>query len=339
MKTKIMAALALGAPLALWAPLAQAQGFTWDGEIEIANDQIVRSDLAANEIRDTHAILTFGAGYDFGNGVSLFSSVVGESVTGATADRTFDDMGVYIEELGVSFALGEAATLSVGKLHPVFGVAWDETAGFYGGNLAEDYELAEQLGALAEFDLGAGGNLAAAVFFADNSSLSNSWGHRRGRNETANGGAGNTGKLNNIALQWQKEFGATTARLGARHLSAGVGDVSDENGVVAGLQHSVADLGLDLFGEVASFDGFRGTNDDATYATLNAAYLVAPQTTLSATLARREVDSAGTTDLVSIAAEYEFANGYTVGGAVARVRDAGVSNTLVGINLIIPLGG
>lgn len=78
--------------------------------------------------------------------------------------------------------------------------------------------------------------------------------------------------------------------------------------------------------------------DDATYLTLNAAYGIG-STTLSGAYARRDVDSAGVTDLVSLAAEHEFNNGMTVGGALAFVDDAGTRDTVLGVNLLVPLGG
>ena len=66
-------------------------------------------------------------------------------------------------------------------------------------------------------------------------------------------------------------FDATTVTLGARHLKAGQGDVKDETGYVAAVSHDFAN-GLSLLGEVAHFDGFGGTADDADYATLGASY-------------------------------------------------------------------
>ncbi len=47
MNTKTKAALAFSAPLLLCANAAAAeQGFTWEGEIEIGNEQVVSSDVA-----------------------------------------------------------------------------------------------------------------------------------------------------------------------------------------------------------------------------------------------------------------------------------------------------
>lgn len=337
MTVRTNAALALSVPVVLCANTALADGFTWEGEIEIGNEQVISSDVAANEIRNTYAIITATGTYTFGNGMAIFSTLTGESVTDPTVDRTFEDMGLYVEELGFSFDIGESATLSIGKLHPVFGGAWDHAAGFFGGTLSEDYELTEQLGILADVELNGAGTLSFGVFFADDTSLSRSWGEDRGRNRASAGGAGNTGELDNFAIQWAHEVDNTRFHIGARHLSASLGDVDDEQGFVAGLGHSFGN-GLDLFAEVAAFSNFGGTADDASFVTLNAAYAIG-NWTLSGTLSQRDMDTAGKTDLHSLAAEYEFENGLALGGALAFQDDGGVKDTILGLNLIIPLGG
>jgi hypothetical protein len=337
MTLKTTTALAISAPVFLWANAALAEGFSWEGEIEIGNEQVISSDVAGNEIRDTYAVITATGTYTFGNGVEIFSTLTAESVTDATADRTFEDMGLYVEELGFSFGIGEATTVTLGKLHPVFGTAWDDAAGFFGGTLAEDYELAEQIGVLADVELQGAGTLSFGVFYADDTSLSRSWGEDRGRNDASAGGAGNTGEFDNFAIQWAHEVQGTRVHIGARHLSASAGDVDDEQGFVVGAGHSF-EGGLDIFAELASFSNFGGSADDATFATLNAAYAIG-SLTLSGTLAQRDLDSSGKTDLYSVAAEYELQNGMTLGGALAFQDDSGVEDTILGLNLIIPLGG
>lgn len=336
MNKTLAAALAFGAPFALCATSAHAE-FTWEGEIEIGNEQVISSDTAANEIRDTYLIVTATGSYSFRNGVALFSTLTAESVTDASDDRTFEDMGLYVEELGLSFGIGQATTVSIGKLHPVFGTAWDDAAGFFGSTLAEDYELSEQIGVLGDVELNGAGTLSFGVFFADDTGLSRSWGEDRGRNRASAGGAGNTGELDNFTIQWAHSIAGTRFHIGARHLSASAGDVGDEQGLVIGVGHSFAG-GLDIFAEAASFSNFGGAADDATFATLNAAYGVG-QWTISGTLARRDLDSAGDTNLISIAADYDFKNGMTLSGALAQTDDSGVEDTTLGLSLVIPLGG
>ena len=338
---------ALGAAtLAASASMAAAQesteansssGFSWEGEIELGYEQVFDSDVPANELRDTYAIFSFGASYTFGNGIELFTVLTAESLTDPTDNRAFDDMGLYIEELGLSFPIGQATTVSIGKVHPVFGSAWDDTAGFYGGSLAEDYELIEQIGILADVELAPGGVLSMGVFYADNTGLSKSVGFVREKVTVEDGGAGNTSELNNVALQWRQDFGNVFYQVGARYLSAGTGDVGDETGALAAIGATIGE-DFSLFAEAAAFKNYRGSADDANYVTLNAAYYV-NDFTFSGTLATRDLDSEGRTDLASVGLEYEFQNGWTLGGALALIDQEDTKDRLVGINLVIPLGG
>ena len=205
------------------------------------------------------------------NRITAFGGLTFESVSDAVESRQLDDLGLYVSELGLRFDLG-GAIVSAGKISPVFGVAWDAAPGFYGTSLAEDYELAEMIGLTAETTLAStGGVLSFAVFYADDTGLSNSVGTKRGRNSVAAGGVGNTSKLNNFAIQYTQEFGATTGWVGARQLSAGTGDVSDENSIIAGLAHDFGN-GFDTIFEVAHFSGAGGKDENATYATLGGAY-------------------------------------------------------------------
>lgn len=315
------------------AATAGETGFTWEGEVEIGYESVFDSNVPGNETDAAYGTAEFNGAYSFGNGVSLFVGATFEEVEDALANTGY---GFYLHELGVEFGLGNT-TFQLGKVSPAFGTAWDETAGYFGGLLAEDYELAEQIGLLADVDLGDAGTLSFGAFFADNSVLSDSLGFNRGRNTTANGGAGNTGTPNNFSLQWYNEFGDTRVWAGARYLKAGQGDVSDETGGFLTVAHSFGGQ-FDLIGEVAAFDGYGGTADDATYATLNGVYYLGDWA-LSGTYARRDISSAGVTDLVSVGAEYTFENGITLGGALALVDDAGAKDRVLGLNVVIPLGG
>ncbi|MEX0304596.1 MAG: porin, partial [Leisingera sp.] len=156
------------------------------------------------------------------------------------------------------------------------------------------------------------------------------------RTTTADGGAGNTGNFDNFAIQWTQEAGDTRYHIGARHLSAGTGDVDDEQGFLAGLAHSF-DGGFDVYGEVASFSNVGGSADDGLYATLTGAYSIG-SVSLSGGYVHRDLDTSGETDLITIGADYEFENGFTLGGGVARVDEDGTKSTVLGVNLIIPLG-
>lgn len=323
-------------PTEFEAEAGSSPGFHWEIEVELGTEQVFKSEKPGNEIHDTYADITIEGAYLFGNGVEIFSALSIESFAQPTSDLSFDDAGAFVEALGVMFNVNDSTALSFGKVQPVFGSAWDDTSGFFGATLAEDYELEEQISVLAEIEVGEANVLNFGAFFTDDTVLSESFGYNRGRNSTAEGGAGNTGKFNNVAVQWGREIGDSFFHIGARHLSAGEGDVYDENGIVAGLGHGF-DNGIDVFSEVATFSHFEGESDNATYITLNATYTIG-DLSFSGTLARREFETEGKTSLASVAAEYEFQNGMVLGGALAFIDDVGIEDQLLGLNLVIPLG-
>ncbi len=221
----------------------------------------------------------------------------------------------------------------MGKISPVFAVAWDAAPGFYGTALAEDYELSEMIGVTVDTPLGGtGGTLSFAAFYADDTALSNSIGTKRGRNSVAAGGVGNTGKLNNVAIQYTQEFGETTAWIGARHLSAGVGDVSDETGIVAGATHDFGN-GFDMIGEVAHFDGAAGTNSNATYATLGGAYAL-EDWTFSATATVVDTDNF-TDSMIALGIDRAVTQNVEVNFGVARFDVGGEKSTAVGLAAVV----
>lgn len=272
-----------------------------------------------------------------GANLALFGGVTLEEMTGPSDG--IEDLGLYVHELGLQFS-NDQFNIRAGKITPTFGTAWDDAAGYFASSLAEDYELTEAIGGVAEADLGAGGTLAFGLFYMDNTELSDSAFFSRGRNSTMAGGAGNTGKLNNVAVQWSKDFGASRVHMGARHLSKGTGDVKDETGVVAGFAHSFEGSGmpLEVYGEVAFFDGFGGGPDDAVYLTASAAYTVG-STSISAAFSHRDIDNVGETDMFTIGVDYEFQNGMTIGGGIAHVSDVGGDDNVFGVSLVVPLGG
>jgi len=308
---------------------------TFGADVEIGIDSTFKSDVAADELTDVYAVVDASLGFAITDSVKFFSAFTLESVLDPTGDRTFEDMGLYIGEIGLSFEL-DKAELSVGKISPAFGIAWDATPGFYGTAFAEDYELSEMIGIKTDIAFG-NGTLSLAAFYADDTGLSRSLGTDRGRNTVAASGAGNTGKLNNVALQWSQEIGKTTYTLGARYLSAGVGDPSDEKGIAAGFVHALND-DVEIMGELAAFNGWGGSTDDATYATLGASFGNGPFT-YSGAVTYRDISSAGSSHIVSLGLDYEFDNGVTLGAGYAFTSDAGTDSNAVGVNVVIPIGG
>jgi hypothetical protein len=182
------------------------------------------------------------------------------------SDRVFHSEAAWVDQLYLSWAQGPLQ-LFAGKIHPRFGLAWDEAPGLYGDDFAEGYELSEKIGGGANLSLSdlAGvterigqHSLQVEFFQADRSSLSSSlfarrWSYedRQGRqrytarHRRAAGELDNTEGVGNwvVSLAGREvplPLGELTYTLGysARHarfagLEAGSGGT--ERGLVAGL--------------------------------------------------------------------------------------------------------
>lgn len=312
------------------AAFAQDAGFTWEGEVEFGIDSTVAADDPAAEFTDTYVSASVAFEAALSSRVSAFGELTLESVLDADEDRLFDDLGLYVSTLGLRLNFG-ASTVSVGKISPSFGVAWDGAPGFYGTALAEDYELAEMIGASVETSIGAG-TLSLASFYVDNTGLSDSLGTKRGRVTTADGGAGNTGKLDNFAVQYTRDVGDTTGWIGARHLSAGQGDVSDETGIVAGISHDFGN-GVDMIGEIAHFDGAGGSGQDATYLTVGMGF-AAPVWVYSASVTLVENEVAGQDSLIALGMDRSLSRNIDVSFGIARFDVGGETSTALGVSTV-----
>ncbi|MBW4963586.1 hypothetical protein [Sulfitobacter sp. CW3] len=333
MKTTVfVAALCAVSITGATAVSAQETGFEWEGTAEIGVDSTLSSDDASAELTDTYVTISAAFEAALTNRITAFGGLTFESVSDAVESRQLDDLGLYVSELGLRFDLG-GATVSAGKISPVFGVAWDAAPGFYGTSLAEDYELAEMIGLTAETTLAStGGVLSFAVFYADDTGLSNSVGTKRGRNSVAAGGVGNTSKLNNFAIQYTQEFGATTGWVGARQLSAGTGDVSDENSIIAGLAHDFGN-GFDTIFEVAHFSGAGGKDENATYATLGGAYGLGDWT-FSSTGTLVDTQS-GTDSMIAPGVDRALTENSEINFGLARFDVDGVKSTSAGLAAVV----
>ncbi|MBR9842284.1 MAG: hypothetical protein GYB25_03935 [Rhodobacteraceae bacterium] len=336
MKNLTLGVAAASLSIAATSGLADPR-LTWEGSLEIGIDSTISSDVPGAEVNDLYGIVDVAAEWALSDTVTFFIAGTGESMTGATTDRAFEDLGFYLGEVGLSFGLGNT-TLTVGKTGVAFGSAWDSAAGFYASALADDYELAEQIVLAADMEI-AGGTISIAAFYADDTIFSEQLGFNVGPNVSgvAGSGAGNTGSFDNFAINWAQELDSGLFyNVGARHLSGNATE-SDETGFVAGLGTNVGEFAV--FGEVGLFENYGGAaGDDATYALINAARAYG-DITFSGTLAIRDVTSAGKTKMATFGADYTFKNGVELGGALAFVDDAGVSSTHFGMAVVIPFGG
>lgn len=320
---------------ALMGQQATAQEDTqWsiEGDFEIGVEAIMDADDPDDEVSDLFFSAELEVEFALSDRVKAFAELTLESVTDAERDRAFEDMGFYVGGLGLRFDL-DPVSLSVGKLSPAFGSAWDTARGYFGADIAEDYENEEMIGVMAEVELG-DGLLTLSAFYPDDTRLSDSLGTRRGRNDRSDGGVGNTGKLNNFALQYDHEFDATTLHFGLRHLDQGEED-SDENGVALGMTHAF-DNGIEVIAEYARFTGWEGEDANAGIATIGAS-LTRGAFTYSAALSERRISDAPTDRLIALGVDYEFDNGMTLSAGFAHVREEEEETNAIALSLVVPL--
>ena len=318
-------------------------------DLELGHDWVFRSDDPANEIHDLYFTGNLGLKFVLTPIFSINTGLTLEAVEDPLPfeDRFFGDHGLYVDTLNLQADLGNF-TFLLGKFGPGFGTAWDNTPGVFGTVFAEDYELAEQLGfgAAYTFDAGDAGKhtLGANIFYADNTFLSDSVFTRRGRNVVGNGGAGNTGRLDNVSVTLDGgEFAALpgfTYHLGYRHLSAGVTETADENGFVAGIAKETElsnGVVLTVTGELAYFTDAGGVVDDnALYATAGLQLTRGPwHGELAATLRALDIAGIGTQrdHIAQASIGYEFDNGIDISGGYAHVREADVNSHVLGLRL------
>jgi hypothetical protein len=256
-------------------------------------------------------------------------------------DCTMCNIGLYMDTIDFQADVGDWS-FTAGKHEPAFGFAWDIAPGVFGTNYAEDYELSEVwgLGAAYTFNTDFGKHtLAVNTFFADTTVLSESLFTNRGRAHLADGGAGNTGRLDNFAVTlFGEEIPSLPGfkyNLGYRHLSAGSGDYGDENGVIAGVAKDT-EIGdgvtFGVLGEVAYFSNYGGADDNAVYATLGTSLKRGPwHGELTGEIRHFQVE--GTDHLVQVSAGYGFESGYDLSVGYAFEHVGGIDNQTLGVRL------
>ena len=304
-------------------------------ELEVGVENTYRADDPAEVLSDMFLSIEGEIEYAASDRITQFTELVFESVLDVQADRAFDDLGVYVGELGVRVD-ADPVTLSFGKFSPAFGSAWDSAPGYFGTAFAEDYELEEMLGLSVAIGIGPG-VLTASAFYADDSRLSDSFGTRRGRTIRADGGPANTGKLNNFALQYDVDLDGTSLHAGVRHLTKGQGDTRDERGIAVGLTHDFAG-GIGVIAELAHFKGWDGTTASADHATLGASLTRGPFK-WSLVHSIRDVSGAPTDHMTTFGLDYTFPSGVTLSASVMETREEGEASETFGMSVVIPFGG
>lgn len=192
--------------------LARAEGGGFSPKIsgslsfEIQNDLAYSSDERSEEFNGLSATIEPAFTLTLTDQLSVNAGLVLQTVQEPAIsgdDRFFDDEGLFVEVLTLDYEAGPMHLFG-GKMHVDFGNAWDVTPGVFGTDLAEDYEMAENiaLGGAVSGDFAVGGKhtVSAQAFFLDTSRLAESAFTRRRKPRRADGGPGNTGDFSSFAI-------------------------------------------------------------------------------------------------------------------------------------------
>lgn len=217
--------------------------------IEVQGDATVTSDDSTAEITDVFTKIEPAIKVALSPEWSVNALFVLQPIRdpGPDDDRVFEDHGLFAEELHVDYETDRLA-VSVGKLTPNFGKAWDTAPGVYGTDFAEGYELAERLGLAAAVTLGndtlGRHALGASVFFLD-TTLNHSLIDSRGTVGRADGGAANTERPTSYGFSLEGDVPPLPGlgyHLAFVDQAKGRGGAADELGFAANL-HGDFDLG------------------------------------------------------------------------------------------------
>lgn len=319
-----------------------------DGTIlfEVQNDHAFDSDDPSAEINDLFATIEAGLALNLSEIFSVQSLFVLEPVLDPQPfdDRYFEDHGLFVEELYLQ-AEFDNFRFFAGKFDATFGTAWDAAPGIYGVDFAEDYELVERIGAGGAVSFGTmlvgDVTLTGSVFFTDTSVLSESAFTNRGRTRLSAGGASNTESLDSFSITLDGENVAGiddfTYHVGYRRQESGVGDVSDEDGFVAGIQKGFAlaeDLALETILEGVYLDNDSGSANDTIYFTAGGLLRHGPWN-LATSFTLRDQDVPGGPDnndrLFQVSGGYEFEFGLTADAGYRYSREGGVETHIFGL--------
>ncbi|MEM6589820.1 MAG: porin [Pseudomonadota bacterium] len=331
MRTVTLSAGVILASLPFVANAQETLSFSSEFVVELQNDYTYDSDDPAAELNDTFLTIEGAFSLAYGNS-SLNASTVIEPIVDPVDDRFIEDHGLFFEELFFAHDF-RGVEIILGKFNPEFGFAWDAAPGIYGVDFAEDYELTERLGGAVNIPvLNGEHNLHFALFQADRTILSDSFGKERGQTNILAGGPSNTNSPASFSTSLSGTFGNAEYNLGFQHQQRGDGDVNDQNGTVAGV---IYDFGVvNVVAEVAFFHGFEGTSDDALYTTLGASVPLGP-VTFSGVYSMRDVERAPTDRLFTVSGEYGFTDNVSASLGYRFGDEGGVESQTFGTLIVV----
>jgi hypothetical protein len=239
------------------APAAEAKELPLidvEGSIALGYETIVPDDAPSSRVSEAFANLEAEITIHLAPRARLGAVLMLEPVTEPAPgeDRFLEDHGLFAEELYAGFDVGRAA-LQLGKIAPTFGWAADDAPGLYGGEIPGEYELVEQLGAKARISLSEAAGYAPettvehalhlAIFAADTTFLSDSLFTSRGDLDVSDGGVGNTGFPESVAVAYtmqvrdaEDELAGPSFQAAMRRLAPGADDEHAEWGLLAAFE-------------------------------------------------------------------------------------------------------
>ena len=322
--------------------------------VEVQNDLAFSSDDPAEEFNNLFTKIEPGFTLTLTDALSVNAGLVLETVQSPAAagdDRTFDDQGFFVEVLTLDYEAGPVHLFG-GKMHVNFGNAWDVTPGVFGTDMAEEYEMAENigLGGAYRHDFGDGGKhtLTVQTFFLDTSGLAESAFTRRKKTREGDGGPGNTGDFSSFAASL--DGGEFPGLPGFRYHAAYVHHANDTTGAESESRFAInaahefalpGDVTAQPFIEYVRFDDADGTQDqDRTYLTAALGFTYGDwNMAFSGTF--KETEAADGTETeeeqLQVSAGYMFPIGVGLDLAYKRVRNAGVDTDVFGTLLAYTL--
>lgn len=278
-------ALALGLTFVSTSAKTEEEPFV-EGRIvfRIEAKEIYKSDDPDELGRDVYPRINSSLTFHLGHGFEFFNIIDMKPYEKLEdgEERYFQDVGVLVESIGLRYR-GDGWMVEAGKIHPVFGSAYDTAPGFFGDDFGKDYEIEHQwgVGFAAELfhDTALLGNgvLSGSLFMVDRTALDGTLFAERHITRYEEGGPGNTDWPQSFTIALEGGDGYLTPgfgyHLGFVHRAPGEGDKGSEWGFALGASQKVEldeDWGLYFMGEVAYFHDWEASLDDRTYATLGA---------------------------------------------------------------------
>jgi hypothetical protein len=257
-----------------------------------------------------------------------------------------DDTALLVEELKLDFK-NEDMNFYVGKFDPTFGTAYKKSKriGIFTWQIAEDYNLREKIGGGVSAFL-ENSKITFNTFFNDTTGLSTSAIHDRGRAQTNNGLAGNTGTLSSysVAMEGENLLGVENLFYNLGYRSLGTDKIPGrrrEQGYVANVEY-LYQLGIMTsiipYAEVVKINDFTGEkNRDAIYSTFA---LIGKYSAWNASVSyitrniKQNQRSYNISDnLLQLSVGYKFTDNLTVDVTRANLKEGTYHAGLVGISV------